>query len=367
MKYLRFSAPCLDKYPLDQNFITNTSLLKMAQRRIQASSKLSSINQELSKLKSAFIVRSLWNPKVFPVLKIAFLDGNDHQKEWVRQVIDKNLAPLISKIRLEWNAPVEESHIRISFGIPNQAWSMIGSDALQVPKNQPTMNLGWLDDDIQYDVPELKGTGMVVLHEFGHAMGMIHEHQNPKGNPIVWNKPVVYEELARTNGWNKQLVDRNVFQKYGDYELCQQAKEEEDIIKRKLEIQNYCQGELVNGSEYDPESVMHYFFPARWIKEGPKKLLVNETFSKTDKKWLRKYYGVPEPKPEVEVDEIDPLPYEPQVDIDFEIEVNKKLDEDESYARFLIYSILALIVFLIVLYIIYDLVRNDEPVPLQPF
>jgi hypothetical protein len=29
-----------------------------------------------------------------------------------------------------------------------------------------------------------------VIHEFGHALGLIHEHQNPSGG-IQWNKPVV--------------------------------------------------------------------------------------------------------------------------------------------------------------------------------
>ena len=36
------------------------------------------------------------------------------------------------------------------------------------------MNYGWLEPDT-----ELREYQRVVRHEFGHALGMIHEHQNP--------------------------------------------------------------------------------------------------------------------------------------------------------------------------------------------
>ena len=36
------------------------------------------------------------------------------------------------------------------------------------------MNYGWIDADSPEE--ELRS---VVLHEFGHALGLIHEHQNP--------------------------------------------------------------------------------------------------------------------------------------------------------------------------------------------
>ena len=47
------------------------------------------------------------------------------------------------------------------------------------------MNYGWLTPDSDDD--ELR---RVVLHEFGHALGLIHEHQNPEGG-IEWNEPAV--------------------------------------------------------------------------------------------------------------------------------------------------------------------------------
>jgi len=29
-----------------------------------------------------------------------------------------------------------------------------------------------------------------VLHEFGHALGLIHEHQNPASGGFKWNREV---------------------------------------------------------------------------------------------------------------------------------------------------------------------------------
>ena len=50
----------------------------------------------------------------------------------------------------------------------------------------------------------------VVVHEFGHALGAIHEHQNPKGG-IEWNLPAVYKYFAGPpNFWSKEDVDVNV-------------------------------------------------------------------------------------------------------------------------------------------------------------
>ena len=71
------------------------------------------------------------------------------------------------------------------------------------------MNYGWLtptsDDD------ELR---RVVLHEFGHALGLIHEHQNPEGG-IQWNEPAVKADLSGPpNNWDDETIRHNVLDHY---------------------------------------------------------------------------------------------------------------------------------------------------------
>ncbi|HKG84980.1 MAG TPA: hypothetical protein VKB16_17765, partial [Beijerinckiaceae bacterium] len=69
-----------------------------------------------------------------------------------------------------------------------------------VPKNQPTMHLADTED-------------RPVLHEFGHVLGLRHEHHHPASG-IVWNKPVVYRELRQQFGWSKAMVDSNIFERF---------------------------------------------------------------------------------------------------------------------------------------------------------
>jgi hypothetical protein len=51
-----------------------------------------------------------------------------------------------------------------------------------------------------------------VLHEFGHALGCIHEHQSPDQR-IPWDKEAVYAYYAQ-QGWSRLQVDANLFRAY---------------------------------------------------------------------------------------------------------------------------------------------------------
>ncbi|MFN0166933.1 MAG: M12 family metallopeptidase [Bryobacteraceae bacterium] len=119
--------------------------------------------------------------------------------------------------------------IRIAFASNDGAWSYVGTDAKGIPLDQPTMNLGFLD-------------GGTAGHEFGHAIGLAHEHQNPAGG-IQWNEPVVIAALAKApNFWDEETARHNVLRKYT--------------------------ADQINGTAFDPQSIMLYFFPAEWTLNG---------------------------------------------------------------------------------------------------
>jgi hypothetical protein len=187
-------------------------------------------------LKMALFTGKMW-PKTGRTLGVRFLDGSKTQRKLAQKYA--NEWSQFANVTFKFNAGAS-SEIRISFQADPGSWSAVGTDCLvsgTFPKNEATMNFGWLRDDT--DPVEWR---RVVVHEFGHALGAIHEHQNPKGG-IQWNLPAVYAAFSGPpNNWSKADIDFNIVQKYSITQL--------------------------NATEYDPKSIMLYSFPATLIVGG---------------------------------------------------------------------------------------------------
>ena len=233
------------------------------------------LNAKTNKIRAAFLTKSLW-PKKYEI-KIAFMKNpykndsntivdpfyNLNKAKFVEDIVKRKLQPYID-ITFKWDVPLIDSDVRIGFTPQLGAWSTVGTDARYVKKDKPTMNLGWIDDESNYDAPEYKNTGIVVLHEFGHMLGMIHEHSR-EDTVIEWDKEAVYKSLGKSpNNWSKNDIDEQIFQ----------------AVKK----------ETFNGSDYDKKSMMHYFFPNEFFKNKPDLPKVVD-LSEKDKEWLVKIYG----------------------------------------------------------------------------
>ncbi len=158
------------------------------------------------------------------------------------------------------NAP--DAEIRITFDPNDGAWSYIGTDATQIPADQPTMNLGFLD-------------GGTAAHEFGHAIGLAHEHQNPAGG-IEWNREEVIRDLSGPpNNWSLEQIEHNVFRKYS--------------------------ADQIRGTAFDGHSIMLYFFPDEWVANGSGTRR-NETLSDMDKAFIASEEAYPGRVPPVATD-----------------------------------------------------------------
>jgi hypothetical protein len=193
----------------------------------------------------------------FSTVNISFMGGTPYQRNIVRHVIDEDFRPLVN---LKLNIVNTNGDIVIAFMPKQGAWSALGTDARLVKRGQPTMNLGFLDDN-----PRTGGNSFgVVKHELGHALGaFLHEHQHPDAG-YNWNKEVVIAELSQEpNSWDLKTIERNMFDRYAHSEL--------------------------RSTEYDKESIMHYFFPEYWTMTG-EELRSNQFLSDQDKYFLQLEY-----------------------------------------------------------------------------
>jgi len=174
----------------------------------------------------------LWEPG--QEITVGFLHG--YFPVWEKIVKTAEIWTSYANIDFRWLGRTNDAVIRIAFIQDEGSWSYIGTDCLTVGRNAATMNFSWL----QPDTPNTE-VFRVVLHEFGHALGMIHEHQNPVAK-IAWNKAVVYEAYKNGMGWSKQMVDNNIFKPY-----------DKDITQF---------------TEFDLGSIMGYPIPAKFTTNG---------------------------------------------------------------------------------------------------
>ena len=70
--------------------------------------------------------------------------------------------------------------VRISFE-QNGCWSYLAKTCESAAAGEPTMGLGCVKETLPMNDSEKR----FILHELGHMLGMIHEHQSPATNGVL--------------------------------------------------------------------------------------------------------------------------------------------------------------------------------------
>ena len=180
--------------------------------------------------------------------------------------------------------------LRVLLGKGRGHNSAVGRDAAPRSQQEATINFDTLYfTDFDYYVAKLKTKGVprpynydmiidemaldpfhwndretksVVTHEFGHAIGLLHEQSYP--NAVKWKRTdSVYNYYKETQGWDRDKVDFNVFEANDQFST--------------------------NGTSYDPLSIMHYSIES-WQTEDGYSVGDNYMLSAGDKKVIAALY-----------------------------------------------------------------------------
>ncbi|QTQ83991.1 hypothetical protein J8N08_13445 [Agrobacterium tumefaciens] len=209
------------------------------------------IRENLPRSEAISLYNKKWNPKR-RLLNVSFLD----EPAFIDKVIGyaRGWEPHMG-IRFRFGN--SDADILVSFE-KGGSWSYLGTDSrYYAQRGRPSMNYGWFTASTSEE--EFR---RVTLHEFGHALSLVHEHSHPGGR-ISWNEKAVFAHYAK-QGWTEDDVRAQVFRKY---QLSQ-----------------------VNGSNYDPTSIMHYAIDRRLVTDPVDAVGWNTQLSDLDKTTIAKLY-----------------------------------------------------------------------------
>jgi hypothetical protein len=199
-------------------------------------------------------------------IKIKFLNGDTYLQEKVKQYASTWLNH--ASLQFQYVGGTETADIKIGFKFNGDSgsWSYMGTDCHYIDQAAPSMNFGWFTSSTSESE-----FSRVIVHEFGHALGLIHEHLSPSVT-INWNKQAVYDYYAGApNYWTQAQVDNNLFNKFSASET--------------------------QYTTFDTQSIMLYSFPASFTTDGFSAPW-NTVLSETDKSFIKTIYpGTTSPAP----------------------------------------------------------------------
>lgn len=179
-------------------------------------------------------------------VRVCFFEGSVSLRAKIASIANRWAEISETSLKLDFgdiNAPrlcstKEFNHIRVGFRYKGY-WSLVGRENIELAAQiEQTMNLERFNT-----VPPPNGRfERVVLHEFGHALGLYHEHQNELSHcekEYKW-EVVKADLMGPPNFWSSEQVDYNM-----------------RIIPG-----------LGESGPFDAKSIMIYAFPSKFYQKG---------------------------------------------------------------------------------------------------
>lgn len=205
------------------------------------------------------------------VINYYFMDGNIKQRQKVINTVEE--WTWYANVHFVETNNKEDSNVRIKFDPNDGSWSYVGTQSNRIAIDMATMNLAWLDK--ASNITDIEKA--VILHEFGHVLGLLHEHQSPAhGGTAVTNIKAALELYSRTQGWS-----------------------EKEIYEQVIDV--YASSDVSNFSQVDIHSIMHYPQPKE-LTGGSVDIGYNTKLTDLDKAYMMLQYPRPRIHPIAKID-----------------------------------------------------------------
>lgn len=248
---------CVDRLPQNNNLPARNFSAVAMPPKINSDGSISNVG--VSRQPLAGETNKMWDPGQTLTVFLNTANSTDFVRTKVRNLLRE--WERVANIKFSFVGDARLATIKVEFASDNANWSWIGKDVLVNPLGLHTVHFGSFTDNTSDDVFR-----RLVLHEFGHALGFIHEHQSPAAG-IQWDKEKVYSFFGGpTINWTRNDVDVNIFHKYSTGST--------------------------NFSVYDPFSIMHYAIPPSLTLDG-RGTTANFNFSTTDIQHAGRIYPFP--------------------------------------------------------------------------
>lgn len=172
----------------------------------------------VSRVKRGVAVKqALWPQNA--TITIAFMGATEAEREYIQRNLEDTFSGLIN-LKLKF-VEGTQGDIRISTSKESSGtWSAFGINALKVPAGKPTMH-------IDFDAP--RDLLADILHEFGHALGLGHEHQHPD-RPLDFNTPKAYEYFKTKYNWPHSYTYEQILKKYKPADVITHPYDENSVM-----------------------------------------------------------------------------------------------------------------------------------------